>query len=123
MTKTAALQKFFEGFGLDAYAASSVPSDVILPYLTYELTVGAWGDGDNNILVNLWFYTTSEAIPNAKVQEISDYIGLGGVRVLCDGGALWIKRGRPFSQSLKEDTAPELKRRLINIDVEYDTIN
>ena len=123
MTKAAALQKFFESFGLDAYAASSVPSDVILPYLTYELTVGAWGDGDNNILVNLWFYTTSEAIPNAKVQEISDYIGLGGVRVLCDDGALWIKRGRPFSQSLKEDTAPELKRRLINIDVEYDTIN
>lgn len=123
MTKTAALHSFFSGFGLDAYTTASVPTDVELPYLTYELAVGAWGDGELNIPVDLWFYTTSEAIPNAKVQEISDYIGLGGVRVPCDGGAIWIKRGSPFAQSIKDDTAPDLKRRLINIDVEYDTNN
>lgn len=123
MTKNAALQEFFESFGMDAYAAASVPSDVQLPYLTYESSVGAFGDGEYNIPVNLWFYTTSEAIPNAKVQEISDYIGYGGIRVPCDGGSIWIKRGIPFAQSIKDDTAPGLKRRLLNIDVEYHTLN
>ena len=123
MTKTAALQQFFSGFGLTAYTSAAVPDDVIFPYLTYEPTVGAWGDGENNILVNLWFYTSSEAIPNAKVQEISDFIGLGGVQVPCDGGALWIKRGNPFAQGIKDDAAPDVKRRLINVDVEYLTPN
>ena len=123
MTKNAALQKFFEGFGMGAYTTASVPKDVILPYLTYEAAVGAFGDGEYNIPVSLWFWTTSEAIPNAKVQEISDYIGYGGVRIPCDGGSIWIKRGIPFAQAVKDDTAPDLKRRLINLNVEYDTLN
>lgn len=123
MTKTAALQSFFESFGLDAYTTASVPDEVMLPYLTYEPAVGAWGDGEYNILVNLWFYTTSEAIPNAKVQEISNYIGLGGIRIPCDGGSIWIKRGVPFAQAVKDDAAPGLKRRIINLDAEFDTLN
>ncbi len=123
MTKNAALQKFFESFGMDAYTTASVPSDVMLPYLTYEPAVGSFGDGEYNIQVNLWFYTTSEAIPNAKVQEISAYIGYGGIRIPCDGGSIWIKRGVPFAQGVKDDTAPDLKRRIINIDAEFDTLN
>lgn len=123
MSKGAALHSFMGSFGLTAYTTSSVPSDVILPYLTYELTLGAWEDGENNILINLWYYTESEAIPNAKVQQISERIGLGGVTIPCEGGAIWIKRGRPFAQAVKDDTAPHLKRRLINVDVEYLTLN
>ena len=64
MTKGAAIQSFFERF-MDAYAVSSVPEDVVFPYLTYEYTVDAWDGGEVGITANLWFYTESEAIPNA----------------------------------------------------------
>ena len=122
MTKAAALQSFFERF-LPSYAASSVPDDVIFPYLTYELITSAWEDGEVGITVNLWYYTTSESIPNAKAQEISNAIGLGGVSVPCDGGFIWVKRGTPWCQNLHDDADPMIKRRYIQITAEYMTLN
>lgn len=118
MTKGKALHTFFSSFGLDAYTSSSVPEDVILPYLTYDFVSDSF-DKEVSINVNLWFHTESEAIPNAKAQEIADYIGLGGRVVLYDGGAVWIKRGSPWCQSLHDDTAPQIKRRYLNITLEY----
>lgn len=122
MTKAAALQSFFERF-LPSYAASAVPDDVIFPYLTYELITSAWEDGEVGITVNLWYYTTSESIPNAKAQEISNAIGLGGVSVPCDGGFIWVKRGAPWCQNLNDDADPMIKRRYIQITAEYMTLN
>lgn len=123
MTKGAALHLFFSGFGMDAYAASSVPEDAVFPYLTYEYATSDFYGGETALTVNLWFYTESEAIPNAKAQQIADTLGLGGRLIACDGGYIWLKRGSPFSQSLKDDTAPNIKRRYLNISAEYHTNN
>lgn len=123
MTKAAALYQFFSGFGMPAYAASSVPEDVTFPYLTYELITSSWEGGEVGLTVNLWFYTTSEAIPNAKAQELSETIGYGGVTIPCDNGFIWLKRGSPWCQSLKDDTDQNIKRRYINVTAEYLTLN
>ena len=80
MTKDKALHAWFSQF-LTAYPASSVPDDAVFPWLTYELITGAWDSGEIGLTVNLWYYTTQEAEPNAKAQEISDAIGFGGVFV------------------------------------------
>lgn len=122
MTKAEALQTFFSSFGLTAYTSTSVPDDVIFPYLTYELITGAWGDEQAAITVNLWFYTESEAVPNAKAEEISKAIGLGGEILPCDDGVIWIKRGSPWCQSLSDETSRTIKRRYINITAEYLTL-
>lgn len=122
MTKEAALQSFFEKF-LPSYAASAVPEDVVFPYLTYELITGAWEEGEVGLTVNLWYYTTSEATPNAKVREISEAIGLGGVQVPCDDGTIWFTRGSPWSQSLTDDSDIRIKRRYLNITANYNTLN
>ena len=122
MTKGAALQAFFSQF-MDAYAASSVPEDVAFPYLTYELITSAWDGGEVGFTVNLWFYTTSEAVPNAKAQELSDAIGYGGVTLQCDGGFIWLKRGSPWCQNVQDDTDKNIKRRYINVTAEYMTLN
>lgn len=122
MTKSQALQTFFSSFGMTAYTSTSVPDDVIFPYLTYDLITGAWGDEQAAITVNLWFYTESEAIPNAKAEEISKKIGLGGVTVPCDDGIIWIKRGSPWCQSLTDETNKTIKRRYINITAEFLTL-
>lgn len=123
MTKAAAIYEFFNSFGLTAYASTSVPEDVTFHYLTYDLVIDAWGGGEVSMTVNLWFYTTSEAIPNAKVEQISEAIGVGGKVIPCDGGYIWIKRGTPWAQSLPDDTAPSIKRRYLNVTVEYLTTN
>lgn len=118
MTKAQAIKEWFGGF-LPAYPASSVPDDVVMPYLTYELVTGAFDSGEVGITVNLWYYTEDEAKPNAKAREMADKIGMGGVLVLYDGGAMWIKRGSPWCQSVVEEEEPNIKRRYINITIEY----
>lgn len=123
MTKGAAIQEFFSRFDMEAFSASAVPEDTVFPYLTYELVVDAFDGGEVSMTVNLWFRTESEAIPNAKAQQIADAIGRGGVTLPVDGGYIWLKRGTPWCQSVPDDTAPNVKRRYLNVTAEYLTEN
>lgn len=120
MTPEAAIHQFLSGFDIPAYASTATPSDAEFPYLTYDLVLGDWLSGEVNMPVNLWYRTDSEAEPNAKVREISATIGLGGVSVKCDDGMLWFKKGSPWAQSvLVEGEDDKIKRRYININIEY----
>lgn len=123
MTKGAALHQFFNGFGIPAYTTTSVPDDAVFPWITYELVTGSIENGENALTVNLWYYGDSEAIPNAKAQEIADAIGYSGKILNVDGGFIWIKRGSPWCQNLRDDTNPNIKRRYLNITAEYLTLN
>lgn len=124
MTKAAALQQWFEQF-LPAYTTANVPEDAVFPWLTYEYITGAWnGDEDTvGLTVNLWYYTESEKEPNTKAQEISEALGIGGVQIPCDGGFIWLQRGSPFCQSIRDDTDNKISRRYINITAKYFTFN
>ncbi len=126
MTKAAALQQFFSSFGIPAYASASVPDDARFPWLTYDLSASAWdgnGGGSVSLTVNLWYYTTSEATPNAKAEEISKAIGYGGKLLTCDDGYIWLKRGSPWCQSLHDESDSNIKRRYINITADYLTFS
>lgn len=128
MTKDKALHAFFTGFDIPAYPSNAVLNeegepDVIFPYLTYTPVFDAWGGEPVSLTVNLWYRTESEAVPNAKAQELSSAIGLGGRLVPCDEGYIWIKRGSPWCQSLSDETDPAIKRRYINVTAEYLTHN
>ncbi len=112
MTKNKALYAWFNEF-MPFYRASSVPDDVEFPYGTYEYIEDSWGGGEVSMTVNLWFHTTSEAVPDEKAQEFSQRIGYGGVTIPCDGGYIWLKRGSPFCQSLKYEDDNSIKRRNI----------
>lgn len=122
MTKGATLQQFFEGF-LPAYATNAVPDDVVFPYLTYSAVFDAFDGQPVSLTVNLWYYTTSEALPNAKAQEISDALGSGGVTLPIDGGYIWLMRGSPFCQSLADEADSLIKRRYINVTAEFLCLN
>lgn len=120
MTPEAAIYQFLSGFGIPAYASTSVPSDAEFPYLTYDLVVGDWGDLEVNIPVNLWYRTPTESAPNAKVRQMHEVLKNGGATVPCDGGMLWVKKGSPWAQAiLVEGEDDMIKRRYININVEY----
>lgn len=118
MTEMGALQEFFSSFGIDAYPASSVSNeaDLTFPYLTYEPAFDAFGGGNVNITVNLWYCTTDETQPNAKARELLSKMG---TRIKCDNGYIWLKKGSPWCQTLSDDTNPSIKRRYINVECEF----
>jgi len=120
VTAEAAIYQFLSGFGIPAYPMTSVPDEAEFPYITYDLVVGGWGDGESNMVVNVWYYGDSEAEPNAKVREIAEEIGFGGTLLPFDTGAVWVKRGSPWALSLSiagEDD--KVKRRRLNVTLEY----
>lgn len=118
MTAEAALQEFWSGFGITAYPSTSVPDEAIFPWLTYEVQTGFFGDRVD-INVSLWFYTESERVPNEKVREIGEVIGRGGVQIPYDDGMIWIKRGAPWCNNLVDDTDRSIKRRELNVSLEF----
>ena len=120
VTPEAALYRFMSGFGIDAYASTSVPDGAAYPYITYDLVEGDMLSGEVNVTTKVWYRTESEAEPNAKVRQMYNRIGLGGVMVPCSGGALWVKRGTPWAQVAPVDDSDRMvKCRYINIDIEY----
>lgn len=122
MTKAEALKDFFSSFELPAYPFEQVPNETTYPWLTYEFTTSDFLSGEVNALVNLWYHTKSETIPNAKVEEIGKRIGLGGILLLCDDGAIWVKKGSPFSISITDQADSTIKRRQLNVSLEYLTL-
>lgn len=122
MTKEQALYNFFNSFGITGYRNTSVPDDVIFPFLTFDTPISSFDEDPVSITLNLYYYTDSEAVPDAKAEEIRQRIGMGGVLLDCDGGAIWLKRGVPWCQSLVDETNRNIKRRYINITAEYFTL-
>ena len=122
MTKEQALHKFFNSFDIVGYRITSVPDDVIFPYLTYDAPISSFEEEPTSITLNLYYYTDSEAVPDAKAEEIRNAISMGGKILSCDGGAIWLKWGSPWCQSLVDDTNANIKRRYINITAEYLTL-
>lgn len=119
MTTGQALYEFWNSFGIPAYAETSVPEDTVYPWITYENTVTSFDDNGVTAAVNIWYHTESEAQPNAKVKEISDRIGLGGVTIPAEDGFIWIKKGSPWIRSLTDNDDNSVKRRFLNVRYEF----
>ena len=122
MTKEQALYQFFNQFDITGYRNTSVPDDVIFPFLTFDAPISSFEEDPVSIALNLYYYTDSEAEPDAKAEEIRQAIGMGGKLLQCDGGAIWLKWGAPWCQSLVDETNANIKRRYINITAEYLTL-
>lgn len=121
MTKAAALHNFWSQFGLDAYEENSVPTGSYgptLPYITYSQSSGGFGDAVP-LSGSLWYRDTAWTECNAKAEQISKAISLGGVMLPYDGGAMWITRGSPFASSMGDSSDNTIKRKIINITAEF----
>ena len=122
MTKAAAIYQFWNIFGLTAYEENTVPTDAAFPYITYQLVTDSF-DREIQLTASLWYRSESWTAINAKTEEISQKISRGGKIISCDGGAIWLKRGQPFAQSMGDESDDLIKRIYINVIAEYLTIN
>ena len=120
MTKAAAIYKFWNSFGLTAYEENSVPDEAAFPYITYQLVTDSF-DREIPLTASLWYRSESWAAINAKTDEISQKISRGGKIIACDGGAIWLKRGQPFSQNMRDESDDLIKRKYLNITAEFMT--
>ena len=120
MTKAAAIYQFWNSFGLTAYEENSVPDDAAFPYITYQLVTDSF-DREVPVTASLWYRSESWTAINAKTEEISQKIGRGGKIISCDGGAIWLKRGQPFAQSMSDESDDLIKRKYLNITAEFMT--
>lgn len=118
MNKIQALHSFWSGFGLMAYDATSVPDEVQLPYITYEVSSGDFGMQLAQT-ANLWYRSASWAEITQKEMQIADFIGRGGVLVSYDDGAFWIRKGTPWSQRLSDETDDTVRRIVLNVETEF----
>ena len=120
MTKAAAIYQFWNSFGLTAYEENYVPHDATFPYITYQLVTDSF---DSEVAANasIWYRSESWTDINAKTEEISQKISRGGKIISCDGGAIWLKRGQPFAQSMGDESDDLIKRKYINITAEFVT--
>lgn len=121
MDKWQALQSFWSDYGIPAYDENSVFSgekSPNMPYITYEAATGSI-DSDVLLSASLWYKSTSWAQISQKADEIAADIGMGGKIVPYDGGAMWIKRGQPFSQRMAESGDDTVRRMYLNISVEF----
>jgi hypothetical protein len=122
MTKAAAIYQFWSGFGLNAYEENTVPTDSDFPYITYQLVTDSF-DSEVAATASLWYRGGSWVDINAKTEEISAHIGLGGKIIKCDGGRIWIKRGQPFAQNMGDESDDLIKRKYLNLTFEFLTAN
>ena len=120
MTKAAAIYQFWSSFGLTAYEENTVQEDAAFPYITYQLVTDSF-DREIPLTASLWYRSESWTAINAKTEEVSQKISRGGKFVPCDGGAIWLKRGQPFAQSMGDESDNLIKRKYLNITAEFIT--
>ena len=96
----AALNTFYSGFSLQAYAEDSVPDTAQLPYITYSVNVPEWNRKASNY-VRVWDRTKSNAGIIAKADQITAAIG-EGINIPLEGGYLVIWPETPLIQIMVE---------------------
>ena len=91
-----ALDAFFAGFDLPAYAVGSVPDDTPLPYITYSVSIPEW-DQKASMYAQVWDRTKSNARIIEKADQITAAIG-SGLKIPINGGYLVIWPETPLMQ-------------------------
>lgn len=97
MKKTAeALYTFWNGFNIPAYPENSIPDNVTLPYISYEMIEPIWTN-NSSTHARVYYRDLSYVAITEKVDQITTAIGEGIMLPMSDGYLLLYK-GVPFVQ-------------------------
>ena len=91
-----ALYSFWNSFSIPAYLEDNVPTDAVLPYLTYTVAEPDWGNS-SLVQARLWYEGPSVVPINAKVADIKEAIG-EGKSIKTETGSVVLFRDTNFSQ-------------------------
>lgn len=125
MTREQSLFNFWNGFGIPAFEENSVPTGEdapAYPYITYQLVTDSLG---NEVQTSASVFDRNKneysALANiqTKVKEIREKISRGGIMLPFDGGAIWLKRNRPFDQTMGDSEDDQVIRAYLNMTAEF----
>ena len=124
MTIEQAIHKFWSSFDWPAYDENTVPDDATLPYITYSVNVGDITSGPVTTQASLWYRSMSWKEITEKSEEIRNHIGIGGVMIEHDDGAIWIKRDNTFAQrsaagSSESEQDSSTRRVVLTVDIDF----
>ena len=124
MTIEQAIHNFWSSFEWPAYDENSVPDNSELPYITYSVNVGDITSGPVTTQASLWYRSMSWKEITEKSEEIRNHLGIGGVMIEHDDGAIWIKRGNTFAQrsaagSSESEKDSSTRRVVLTVDIEF----
>ena len=121
MDRSEALYNFWSSFGLPAYEENNVPQDASFPYITYEDTVGDFG----NIIplsASIWDRTQKgKAFVDAKADEIEQFIKNMDVCPVIKGGRYRVFLDGPFAHTMGDPDDKLIKRKLLSVKFEFMT--
>lgn len=132
MNKQQAYNSFWSGFGVLAFEENAMPSDDIInemikagvvaskyPYITYQVIVD---DLDHPVFPTASIYDKSSSWERADVLSnlISNRIQtMNTIRL--DNGRMFITKGTPFSQHMREEGDSSIRRIVLNLGIEFFT--
>lgn len=119
MTKGQAIQQFWQGFGLPAYDENTVPDDAVFPYITYPVQTDSIGT-TLFLTASLWYKSYSWKEISEKAEQIAQAIvRLSPPAIEIDGGRLYITKGKPFAQRMREESNDAIRRITLNVNFEF----
>lgn len=117
MDKAQAINAFWNSFDLPAYDEYTVPQNIALPYITYEVNTAEL-DEPVILTANLWYRDSGWKAITEKTEEIAEYIKrMTPIKV--ENGRVFISKGDPFAQRLDEPDDSTIRRMLLYIYVEF----
>lgn len=126
MDNYAALQAFWDSFGVDAYDEQTYFTEGTMPaypHITYESVSGTW-TSEKLLSAYIWDKSDSWAWLKQKAEEIKHTIG-SGITKPVDDGVIWfrIPETTPFSQIIPSGSDDErVKRILMYVEIEFLTV-
>ncbi len=119
MTKGQAIQQFWEQFGWVAYDETTVPDDAPYPYITYSVQTDSF-DSTVRLTASLWDRTYSWKNISEMAERIAQRIvKMYPPTIKIDGGRLYVSKGTPFAQRMREDSDDMVRRIILNVDFEF----
>lgn len=132
MNKQQAYSAFWSGFGVLAFEENSMPSDDVInamiedglatskyPYITYQVLTD---DLDHPVFPTASIYDRSSSWEKADLlsNRISERIQ-NTETIKLDNGRMFITKGSPFAQHMREDGDASIRRIILNLGVEFFT--
>lgn len=118
MDKWQALHSFWNGFGIPAYDALTVPDNAVAPYITYDAAVGEF-ESVVELTASIWYHSTSWAEISRKADEIAKSIKPYLIFPV-ENGYIYITKGSPFAQRMA-DEQDRMKRVYLVLQAEFFT--
>lgn len=97
----AKLKLFFSGFGLPAYARQSIPDEVSLPYIAYDLINPRW-DQQANMTCQIYYQKNQLEELLTKADEVLAAIG-EGLQITMPEGYLMLYLAEQQAQMISDD--------------------